>query len=139
VTLTFAKELMGMATETDAEAMAPKFQGVRRHRRYLFSVPVQLHHLVGDRKKTTHGISLEVSEGGMSAVVEGELLIGEIADIDVPLPAGRLETLAIVRHKTAGHFGFEFLGLKAEERQRLNESTKVLLPHRGSLLGTLGL
>lgn len=128
-----------MPTDTHAEPIAPKFHGIRRHHRFLFSAPVKLHHLVADRKNTTHGISLEISEGGMSAVVEGDLRIGEIADLDLPLPAGDLKALAIVRHKTAGHFGFEFLGLNSTERRQLNESTKVLLPHRGSLLGRLGL
>ena len=84
-------------------------------------------------------MTLEISEGGMSAIVEGDLRIGEIADVDVPLPAGPLSALAIVRHKTAGHFGFEFLGLSPAERQQLSESTKRLLPHRGTLMGAFGL
>lgn len=128
-----------MLTQHDADSMAaPKFHPVRRHRRYLFSVPVQFHHMSKEHKKTTHGISLEISEGGMSAVVEGELRIGEIADVNVPLSAGSLNALAIVRHKTAGHYGFEFLGLNPQERQQLQEHTKLLLPHRGTLLANLG-
>jgi c-di-GMP-binding flagellar brake protein YcgR len=128
-----------MPTDTHSQPIAPKLHGVRRHRRFLFSVPVELHHLVAERKNTTHGMSLEISEGGMSAVIEGDLRIGEIADVAVPLPAGDLKALAIVRHKTAGHFGFEFLGLRPEERQRLKESTRALLPQDGTILGRLGL
>jgi PilZ domain-containing protein len=127
-----------MPTDIHAEPGAPKINGIRRHRRYLFSVPLRVQHLLAEGSGTTHGITLEISEGGMSAIVQGDLRIGEIADVDIPLPAGPLSALAIVRHKTAGHFGFEFLGLKPEERQLLNESTDVLLPHRGSLMGRLG-
>ena len=83
-------------------------------------------------------MSLEISEGGMSAVLENDLRVGEITGVDVPLPAGSLTALAIVRHKTAGHFGFEFLGLTMVEREQLRESTKSLLPQRGTLMDRLG-
>jgi c-di-GMP-binding flagellar brake protein YcgR len=127
-----------MPTDTHAERVVPRARGTRRHRRYLFSVPVKLHHMVADGNCATHGMSLEISEGGMSAIVEGDLRIGEITDVDVPLPVGPLSALAIVRHKTAGRFGFEFLGLSPAERQQLSDTTRLLLPQRGTLMGAFG-
>src|SRR5437868_1459846 len=117
-----------MPTDTQAEPVAPKVSGIRRHGRYLFSVPLTVQHLLAEGSSRTHGMTLEISEGGMSAIVQGDLRIGEIADVNIPLPAGPLSALAIVRHKTAGHFGFEFLGLSPAERQQLSASTKLLLP-----------
>jgi len=127
-----------MPTDIHAEPVAPKVNGIRRHRRYLFSVPFTVQHLLAEGSSRTHGMTLEISEGGMSAIVQGDLRIGEIADVNIPLPAGPLSALAIVRHKTAGHFGFEFLGLSPAERQQLSASTKLLLPHRGTLMGAFG-
>ena len=126
-----------METRTTAEPVGPRLHGIRRHRRYLFSVPVQVH-LKTPKNRSTRGMSLEISEGGMSAVVESELRVGEIAGVDLSLPAGSLSALAIVRHQTAGHFGFEFLGLTAAEREQLKQSTKSLLPQGGTLMDRLG-
>ena len=126
-----------METRTTAESVGPQLHGTRRHRRYLFSVPVQVHLMIA-KNRSSRGMSLEISEGGMSAVLEGELRVGEIAGVEMRLPAGALSALAIVRHKTAGHFGFEFLGLTATEREQLKQSTKWLLYQGGTLTDRLG-
>ena len=125
-----------MRLETEMPHPSPyKNGGVRRHPRYLFSVPVTLGQLLGDGIRTTHGLTLEISEGGMSAVVEGDLRIGEIANVDLPLTAGALSAFAIVRHRTAGRFGFEFLGLRPEERQQISNTSKMLQPQSCMLAG----
>jgi c-di-GMP-binding flagellar brake protein YcgR len=126
-----------METRSTAEPVGPQLHGIRRHRRYLFSVPVQVHLMI-PKNRSARGMSLEISEGGMSAVLEGELRVGEIAAVELPLPAGSLSALAIVRHKGAGHFGFEFLGLTANEREQLKQSAKSLQSQRGTLLNSLG-
>ncbi len=74
----------------------------RRYPRALFCVPITLHHLVSGDIRTTRGISLDIGEGGLGALTEGALLVGE--------------TVAIVRHTSRVRSGFEFVGLSAEER-----------------------
>ena len=97
-------------------------EAVRRHTRTLFSAPLTLHHLMMGGICSTHGISLDISEGGVGAMVQGDLRQGEILEIDIGLPGRPLNAVAIVRHTSNVRSGFEFLGLTAEERQQITEA-----------------
>jgi hypothetical protein len=92
---------------------------VRRHARALFSVPITLHHLTGGGVRTTRGITLDISECGLGALVQGNLHVGETVAIDLLLHERPLSTVAIVRHASKVQSGFEFLGLTAEERLQI--------------------
>ena len=94
-------------------------ESVRRHPRAIFSVPLTLHHLMSGGVGTSHGISLDVSEGGMGALVQGSLSVGETVAIDLPLRERTLNAVAIVRHSSDARCGFEFVGLSAEERAQI--------------------
>ncbi|HZQ69306.1 MAG TPA: PilZ domain-containing protein [Terriglobales bacterium] len=93
--------------------------GVRRHPRVMFSVPILLHRLSAGGLKTTRGITLDLSQGGIGALVQGSLSIGETVQIDLPVATCMLGTVAIVRHTTSAVSGFEFLGLTDDEHTRL--------------------
>jgi c-di-GMP-binding flagellar brake protein YcgR len=95
---------------------------VRRHERALLSVPITLHHLTGAGIGTTRGITLDISEGGLGALVQGDLRMGETVEIDLPLRGHPLKTVAIVRHTSSIRSGFEFLGLTPEERQKISDA-----------------
>ena len=91
----------------------------RRHPRALFTVPITLHHLIAGGVRTSHGITLDISEGGMGALIEGMLNVGETVAIDLPLPDSKLSAVAIVRHTSSVGSGFEFVGLTPEERLQI--------------------
>ena len=91
----------------------------RRHRRALFSVPVTFHHLAAGGVRTSHGISLDISEGGLGALVQGRLEVGETVALDLPLAERLLSAIAIVRHSSDLSSGFEFVGLTPEERMQI--------------------
>jgi c-di-GMP-binding flagellar brake protein YcgR len=92
---------------------------VRRHPRSLCSGPVNLRHLVTGEIQTTRGISLDISEGGLGALVQGGLRVGETVEMDFYLHERALRTVGIVRHSCSARSGFEFLGLTAEERLQI--------------------
>lgn len=92
---------------------------VRRHPRLLYSIPLTLHHLAAGGVRSSHGISLDISEGGIGALLEGQLGVGETIGIDVPLPDSLLSAAAIVRYSSVVRSGFEFVGLSPEERQHI--------------------
>lgn len=92
---------------------------VRRYTRTLCSVPVTLRHLAAHGINTTRGVSLDISEGGLGALVQGELSVGETVELDLQLRAHALRAVGIVRHSSSVRSGFEFLGLTAEERQQI--------------------
>jgi c-di-GMP-binding flagellar brake protein YcgR len=95
---------------------------VRRYPRAIFSVPLTLHHLRAGGVRTSHAISLDVSEGGMGALVQDGLSVGETVAIDLPLRERTLNAVAIVRHISSARCGFEFVGLTAEERTQIMSS-----------------
>jgi c-di-GMP-binding flagellar brake protein YcgR len=93
----------------------------RQHRRVLFSLPFTVQHLVsGLGIRSTRGISLDISCGGMGAIVQGSLRVGEAVVIELPTPSMVLKTPAIVRHTSSLRSGFEFLALQESERQQLS-------------------
>ena len=77
----------------------------RRHTRMLFSVPITLRHLCRGGVRASHGISLDLGEGGLGAIVQGDVHVGD--------------TVAIVRHTSSVRSGFEFVGLTPEERLQI--------------------
>jgi hypothetical protein len=93
--------------------------GVRRHVRTLCSGPVILRHLVTGGIEMTRGVGLDISEGGLGALVQGALQVGETVEMDFHLHEHALRTVAIVRHFCSVRSGFEFLGLTEEERLQI--------------------
>ena len=100
--------------------------GVRRHPRTLFSVPITVHYLDAGGVRTSHGISLDISEGGMGALVQTTLQIGETVKIDLPLPMTALSAVGVVRHTSKSRSGFEFVGLTPDERSRIAAASSPL-------------
>lgn len=92
---------------------------VRRHPRALFSAPITLHHLSYGGIRTTRGISLDLGEGGLGAIIQGEVHVGDTVGIDLRLSEQLLTTVAIVRHTSSIRSGFEFVGLTPEERLQI--------------------
>lgn len=91
----------------------------RRHARMLFSVPITLHHLCRGGVRASHGISLDLGEGGLGAIVQGDVHVGDTVAIDLQLSEQFLSTVAIVRHTSSVRSGFEFVGLTPEERLQI--------------------
>ena len=95
-------------------------EGSRRHPRTLFSVPVMLQHLVSGGVGFTRGISLDISESGLGALLKRGLRVGETVSLELGLPDYDLKAAAIVRHSSSARSGFEFLGLTDQERRRIS-------------------
>jgi len=104
---------------------------VRRHPRLPFSVPITLHHLKAGIARSFAGMSLDLSEGGFGALVNGQLREGETVEVDLPLPQNLPHLIAIVRYSSSDRSGLEFLGLTPEERSEISTATAAMKP-RGS-------
>jgi len=91
----------------------------RRYSRAMFTVPITLRHLMAGGVRATPGVSLDISEGGLGAIVQSALQVGETVEVELPLPGGKLSAVAIVRHASSVCCGFEFLGLTGEERLQI--------------------
>jgi len=106
-------------TRIDAAQNRPQ----QRYSRALFSVPLTLRHLASGGIQSSPGISLDISEGGLGAIVHGGLRVGEMVEIDVRTPGFSLSAVAIVRYTTHVRSGFEFVGMTPEEREQIANTT----------------
>ena len=93
----------------------------RKHARSLFSVPFELRQLAGPSPYPLHAISLDISEGGLGALVQGNLKIGETVQVDLPLAEKTIHIVAVVRHTSALRSGFEFLRLSDSDRKQITQ------------------
>ena len=92
----------------------------RKRPRYMYSATMTVRSQQG---RAMPGISVEISETGMSAMVSGLLTAGETVELE---PVAGDKTTALVRHKLGRLYGFEFVGLKAEQAARIAENCKNL-------------
>jgi TonB family protein len=101
--------------------------GVSRRRvpRFEMQAPLDVTVLRAGVPDTVPGRSVDVCERGIAAMLAGELVPGETVGVEVRLPlAGALRARAMVRHQDKLRCGLEFVGLSAEQRAAIRESTK---------------
>ena len=91
----------------------------RKHARSLFSVPFELRQLERPAPHPLHAISLDISEGGIGALVQGNLSIGEAVQVDILLAGATIRIVAVVRHTSAVRSGLEFLRLSDGDRKKI--------------------
>jgi TonB family protein len=90
----------------------------RRGQRYDVQAQLDVTVLRSGIPDTLPGRSVNMGEGGLAAVLAGELLPGEAVGVEIRLPkAGDpLRTRALVRHHDRLRSGMEFVGLSAEQQ-----------------------
>ncbi len=104
-------------------ATGPQAQGwdrpSRRHGlRYRVQAPLDVTVLRSGIPDTVPGRSVNVGEGGVAAVLAGELLPGEAVGVEIRLSAASdpLRTRALVRHHDKLRSGMEFVGMSPEQQ-----------------------
>jgi TonB family protein len=85
--------------------------------RYRAEVPLYVTVLRAGIPDTLPGRSVNLGEGGVAAVLAGELLPGEVVGVEIRLsPSETLRSRALVRHHDKLRSGMEFVGLSAEQQ-----------------------
>jgi hypothetical protein len=82
-----------------------KGKETRRHERFELETEVTVFSEIG----LLPGRTLDVSESGVSAILPGELQIGEIVELKIKLPIAVATVRAVVRNRNVYRHGFEFL------------------------------
>ncbi len=75
------------------------------------------------------GISVEMSESGMSAMIRGVLKPGDVVRLQ---PVTGAVAAAVVRHKLGMLYGFEFLELAREHAGKIAERCRKCEPWRSN-------
>ena len=102
------------------------YDSPRRHPRFLISVPVSLVRAEQSDLPALHGLSLDLSRGGASAVLCGAPAVGEKVRLSLQFSGGALEATAIVRHSNSKRSGFEFVELSPAHREQLEVRIRAL-------------
>src|SRR5271155_3469865 len=95
----------------------------RRRLRYRVQAPLDVTVLRSGIPDTLPGRSVNLGEGGVSAVLAGELSPGEAVGVEIRLPlvADALRTRALVRHYDKLRSGLEFVGLSVEQQAAIRD------------------
>lgn len=112
--------------DTASSKTSRDYGRVRQYPRYPFTVPVRLRRLLQRGFETNLATTLDLGRGGFGAILGNALRVGEAVEIDLTLPSGPVRVLGIVRYSFDQQCGFEFLGLTAEEKQLIAETTQDL-------------
>jgi TonB family protein len=101
-----------------AQAHGQEQPSRRRRLRYRVQAPLDVTVLRSGIPDTVPGRSVNLGEGGVAAVLAGELSPGESVGVEIQLPlaADPLRTRALVRHHDRLRCGMEFVGLSVEQQ-----------------------
>jgi hypothetical protein len=78
----------------------------RRHPRFELQTDIRVYSRTTGLLK---GHIVDISESGISALLKLEVSIGEVVQLEFSLPSGPVAIRAMVRHKTAFRYGFQFV------------------------------
>jgi hypothetical protein len=78
----------------------------RRHRRFNLEVEIKI-----DSKTSgvLTGRTVDISESGISAMLKIEVPVGEMVELQFNLHNGPVTVYALVRHRNAFRYGFQFV------------------------------
>ncbi|HKW17092.1 MAG TPA: PilZ domain-containing protein [Terriglobales bacterium] len=108
-----------MQVETCENRASSQHNSERRHQRFFLSAPIIARRPLDSGLQVTRGITLEISLGGLSAVLCGPPPVGERVSVRLKLMNSAFEAPAIVRHSSAARTGFEFVNLSPGSRRRI--------------------
>jgi hypothetical protein len=112
----------------EAKSAPGKVPYKRRFARYAIDARIQVRMFQGGEYVDCWGRSTEVGEDGVGATLTGDLELGEIVSLEIPLPLTPypLKVRAIVRYRQGLHYGFEFLTLNGSQRDTMRRVCEML-------------
>jgi TonB family protein len=116
---------------------SPGKSNQRRFGRFAVSVPVDVVVLRSGVPSTIPGRSVEISEGGVSAVLAGEVQPGESVGVSLQLPfvLEPVQAKAVVRHLGPMRCGIQFIAMSAEQLTALRTWARMAAERSGEYRG----
>ena len=105
----------------------------RRHRRfnrYKLDIRVVITREISGKEERLNGRCRHLGEGGLGAVLAGELPMAEVVGLEFTLPGDSepMRMRAAVRQRHGFHHGFEFLTLSVSQLDAIRKAAKALPP-----------
>lgn len=109
----------------------------RRYGRFAVAVPVDIVVLRSGVPSTIPGRSVEVGEGGVSAVLAGEVQPGESVGVSLQLPfvLEPVQAKAVIRHLGPMRCGIQFIAMSAEQLTALRTWVRMAGERSGEYRG----
>jgi TonB family protein len=109
-----------------AQAPVRASANTRRFPRFPLSVPADITVLRSGIPYTIPGCSITIGEGGLGAVLAGELRAGDPVGLEFRLPdsGGRVRLKAVVRYQALLQCGLEFVNLTSEQQTLIEHWTR---------------
>jgi PilZ domain len=106
----------------------PAPANARRYPRFAIDTRLQVRMFQAGEFCNCWGRSTELGLDGIGATLTGEIEIGEIVSLEIPLPLSPypLKVRAIVRYRQGLRYGFEFLTLNDTQRDIIRRVCEVL-------------
>lgn len=113
---------------------APIARSSRRFTRFDLDRRVRITLVGGAAPVVLHGRTCDISEGGLRAVISGQLTIGDAVVVEITSPEeGILCMNAVVCHASGFYYGFEFSQLSQPQSASLTRFImRNAIPHRHS-------
>jgi PilZ domain len=79
-------------------------------------------------KEVLHGRTKDLGEGGLGAVIPGNIATGETVEVEFQLPLSRdpMTLQAEVRYRQGFQYGFRFLHPTEQQRELIRRATREL-------------
>jgi len=103
-----------------------RYEVARRYPRFMISVPVIVTRPAMPDLPAVHGLSLDLSRGGLSAVLCGPPAVGETVYLTLQFAQVSLQSQAIIRHSSPTRSGFEFANLSTPQCELLESRLQAL-------------
>jgi|ERR1700720_427030 c-di-GMP-binding flagellar brake protein YcgR len=100
----------------------------RKSPRYRYSAPITVR---AANAPEAPGMTVEISQGGMSAVIGAVLNLGDTVELE---PVGGGVTTAVVRRSFGKIYGFEFLNLSSQQHEKIKATCTMLPLYRSKTL-----
>ena len=95
------------------------FVDARCHPRFELDVEIKIYsRTVG----LLLGRTVDISDGGISAMLKIEVPLDEVVQLEFRLPLGFVAVRALVRNKNAFRYGFQFFDLDPEARELMKRT-----------------
>ena len=101
------------------------FAESRRHPRFKLQTDIRVY---SRSAGLLTGSTVDISESGISAMLKLELPVGELVELEFELPSGPVAIRAMVRHKSAFRYGFQFVEPEPQGAIKATCSRLAVLP-----------
>jgi CheY-like chemotaxis protein len=124
------QKLVALLEEMIGPGSRLKWPLARTNSRFAIRMPILVKVFRDGNPVLIPGRSVDLNEAGMGAVLEQELVPGEMVTLEFELPmlGQRFSPRATVRRRTGTQYGFEFVNIETEQQQAIRSLCEVLPP-----------